>query len=152
MNKAIIYLRTSTKEQHPENQKKECLAFAESRGYKITEILIEQLSGFKKIERPQYNRIKQLAHESKIDAVIVWALDRWVRNRDTLLEDVTMLRNCGVKLHSVKEQWLEAINLEGGLGKTIQELFDSSILHSPANIILPGDLHFIIELGCICHY
>jgi len=121
MNKAIIYLRTSTKEQHPENQKKECLAFAESRGYKITEILIEQLSGFKKIERPQYNRIKQLAHESKIDAVIVWALDRWVRNRDTLLEDVTMLRNCGVKLHSVKEQWLEAINLEGGLGKTIQE-------------------------------
>ena len=119
--KAIIYLRTSTKEQHPENQEKECLAFAKARGYDVLEILTEQLSGYKQIERPQYNRVKQLAHEGKINAVIVWALDRWVRNRDTLLDDVTMLRNCNVKLHSVKEQWLEAINLEGSLGRTIQE-------------------------------
>ncbi len=119
--KAVIYLRTSTKEQSPENQEKECLEFAKSRGYEVIEILTEQLSGFKQIERPKYERVKQLAHEGKINAVVVWALDRWVRNRDTLLEDVTTLRNCNVKLHSVKEQWLEAINLEGALGKTIQE-------------------------------
>jgi len=119
--KAIIYLRTSTKEQHPENQEKECLAFAKARGYDVVEILTEQLSGYKQIERPEYNKVKQQAHEGKINAVIVWALDRWVRNRDTLLDDVILLRNCGVKLHSVKEQWLEAINIEGGLGKTIQE-------------------------------
>ena len=119
--KAVIYLRTSTKEQNPENQEKECLEFAKNRGYEVIEILTEQLSGFKQIERPKYERVKQLAHEGKINAVVVWALDRWVRNRDTLLEDITNLRNAGVKLHSVKEQWLEAINLEGSLGKTIQE-------------------------------
>jgi len=119
--KAIIYLRVSTLEQDPEKQKQACLEFAKTRGYEISEICTEKLSGYKQIERPKYEKIKQLAHEGKINAVIVWALDRWVRNRDTLLEDVTMLRNCGVKLHSVKEQWLEAINLEGGLGKTIQE-------------------------------
>jgi DNA invertase Pin-like site-specific DNA recombinase len=119
--KAIIYTRTSTAEQHPEKQRQECIEFAKQRGYEVIEILEEKLSGFKQIDRPQYEKVKQLAHEGKVQAVIVWALDRWVRNRDTLLEDVTMLRIAGVKLHSVKEQWLEAVNVEGSLGKTIQD-------------------------------
>ena len=119
--KAIIYTRTSTTEQHPEKQIADCKSFAEQRGYEIVEILEEKLSGFKQIQRPEYEKVKQLAHEGRVQAVIVWALDRWVRNRDTLLDDVTMLRTSGVKLHSVKEQWLEAINIEGSLGKTIQD-------------------------------
>lgn len=119
--KAIIYLRTSTTEQDPENQRSACVEFAKSRGYEIEDILIEKLSGYKQIIRPEYEKIKQLAHEGKINAVIVWALDRWVRNRDTLLDDVTFLRKSNVKLHSVQEQWLEAVNLDGSLGRTIQE-------------------------------
>ena len=119
--KCVIYLRTSTTEQNPENQKRACLEFAKSRGYHVKEILLEKLSGYKQIERPQYEKVKDMAHKGEINAVVVWALDRWVRNRDTLLEDVAMLRNCNVKLHSVQEQWLEAINLEGSLGRTIQE-------------------------------
>lgn len=121
--KAIIYLRTSTEEQTPENQLKDCMEFAKNRGYEVPEenILIEKLSGFKQIERPEYEKAKEKARKGEIKAVIVWALDRWVRNRDTLLEDVIILRNYGVKLHSVKEAWLEAVNIEGSLGKTIQE-------------------------------
>jgi len=119
--KAIIYLRTSTEDQEPENQKKECLEFARNRGYEVTEILLEKLSGFKQIDRPEYEKVKEKARKGEIKAVIVWALDRWVRNRDTLLEDTTILRNYGCKIHSVKEAWLEAINIEGSLGKTIQE-------------------------------
>lgn len=119
--RAVIYLRTSTIEQDPENQKSACLEFAKARGYDVEDILIEKLSGYKQIVRPKYEKIKQLAHEGKINAVIVWALDRWVRNRDTLLDDVTFLRKSNVKLHSVQEQWLEAVNLDGSLGKTIQE-------------------------------
>lgn len=119
--KADIYLRTSTTEQHPEKQKQECLEFAKRKGYEIGEVYLEQLSGFKQIERPYYNEIKERARQGKIQAVIVWALDRWVRNRDTLLEDVTTLRNYGVKLHSVKEAYIEMINLEGAMGKTITE-------------------------------
>lgn len=121
--KACIYLRTSTTDQHPEKQKAECLALAQSKGYEVTEedVYLEKLSGYKDIERPKYEEIKQRAMKSEIRAVIVWALDRWVRNRDTLLDDVTMLRSCGVKLHSVKEAWLELINIEGSLGKTIND-------------------------------
>jgi len=119
--KAVIYLRTSTKEQNPENQKEECLRFAKNRGYEVLEVLQEELSGFKNIIRPNYEKVVQMARKGEIQAVIVWAMDRWVRNRDTLLEDVIILRNYGVKLHSVKEAWLEAINIEGSLGRTIQD-------------------------------
>lgn len=119
--KAAIYLRTSTEEQTPENQKKDCLEFAKNRGYEVNEILLEKISAFSGIDRPNYEKVKEMARKGEINAVIVWALDRWIRNRDTLLEDVTILRNYGCKIHSVKEAWLEAINIEGSLGKTIQE-------------------------------
>ena len=119
--KAVIYLRTSTTEQFPEKQKADCLIFAKSRGYEVVEVLSEQLSGFKDIHRPKYEQCKNMAFKGEIQAVIVWALDRWVRNRDTLLEDVTALKSYGCKLHSVNDQWLESINVEGPLGKSIQE-------------------------------
>ncbi len=121
MEKVVIYLRTSTEDQEPENQKRECLNFAKNRGYEVEEVLLERLSGFKQIDRPKYEKIKEMARKGEIKAVIVWALDRWVRNRDTLIEDTTVLRNYGCKIHSVQEAWLEAINIEGALGKTIQE-------------------------------
>lgn len=121
MIKCVIYLRTSTSEQFPEKQKEECVMFAQARGYQVEAIYQEQLSGYKDITRPKYEEIKEKARKREIQAVICWALDRWVRNRDTLLEDVTILRNYGVKIHSVKEAWLEAINIDGALGKTIQD-------------------------------
>ncbi len=119
--KAAIYLRVSTKEQDPDKQKKECLALAKNKGYDIHSIHLEQLSAFKQIIRPEYEKVKESARKGEIQAVIVWALDRWVRNRDTLLEDVTILKNYGVKLHSIKDAWLEIINIEGSLGRTIQD-------------------------------
>lgn len=118
--KAVIYLRTSTLEQHPEKQKQECLNFAKNRGYEVIEIFEEKLSGWKG-ERPLYDKVKNMAFKGEIKAVIVWALDRWIRNRDTLLEDVTALKSYGVRLHSIKEEWLEAINIDGPLGKTVQD-------------------------------
>lgn len=119
--KAVIYLRTSTTEQFPEKQKASCITFANSRGYEVVEVFEEQLSGYKDIVRPKYEQCKSMAYRGEINAVIVWALDRWVRNRDTLIEDVVTLRGYGCKLHSVQEEYLELINIEGSMGKTIQE-------------------------------
>lgn len=119
--KAAIYLRVSSLEQNPENQKAACLAFAKLKGYEIEGIYQEQLSGFKDINRPQYEIIKQKAFRREIQAVIVWAVDRWVRNRDTFMEDITILSMYGTRLHAVQEAWIEAINMDGALGKTIRE-------------------------------
>jgi len=119
--KTALYLRVSSIEQDPEKQKEECLKFAESRGYEVEGVYLERLSGFKDIDRPKYELVKKKALAGDINSVVVWSLDRWVRNRDTLLDDVTFLRACGCKLHSVQEVWLESVNIEGSLGKTIQE-------------------------------
>lgn len=119
--KAAIYLRTSTAEQQPENQRQACEEFARARGYEIEGIYEEKISGWKQVERPQYELIKKKTRTGVINAVIVWRLDRWVRNRENLLSDVTILRGYNCKLHSVQEAWLEAINIEGPLGKTIQD-------------------------------
>ncbi len=119
--KASIYVRTSTEEQFPEKQIQECKDYAYRKGYEIEGIYEEKLSGYKDIQRPKYEILKEKAKRSETNAVIVWALDRWVRNRDTLIEDIATLKNYGCKLHSVKESYLEAINIEGALGKTIHE-------------------------------
>lgn len=119
---AVIYLRTSTEEQYPENQLQACRQFAISRGYRVEREFIEQLSGWKSnVKRPKYEEIRTLAQAGKIQAVIVWALDRWVRNRDSLIEDLAYFPARGVKFYSVRESWLETMNLEGPLGKTIRD-------------------------------
>lgn len=122
VNKVVVYLRTSTFDQNPENQLKECLSLAEGRGYSDVEVFREHLSGWKKdVSRPEYERIKLMAHRGEIKAVVVWALDRWIRNRDSLLDDVNYLAERGVKLHSVKDDYIEAINVDGALGRTIKD-------------------------------
>ena len=119
---AVIYLRTSTEEQHPENQLEDCRRFAVSRGYRVEREFVERLSAWKKdLKRPDYEEVRRLANAGFIDAVIVWSLDRWVRNRDTLIEDLGYFPQSGVKFHSVQEAWLESVNIEGPLGKTIRE-------------------------------
>lgn len=119
--KAVVYLRTSTFDQDPELQKSECLQLAATRGYEVYGVFTEQLSGYKDIQRPKYDEVKELARQGRISAVIVWGLDRWIRNRDSLLQDITLLKQYNVKLHTVKDSWVEAVNIEGPIGRTIQD-------------------------------
>ena len=117
---AAIYVRCSTAEQTPENQIEPCKKLAENRGYEVLNTYIELISGYKQVARPSYEAVKELARKGEIQAIIVWSLDRWVRSRDTLISDISLLKQYGCKLHSVQEAWLEAVNLEGPLGTTIQ--------------------------------
>lgn len=122
MNKAIIYLRTSTKEQNPELQKEDCLNFCKNHGWEVVGIYTEQVSAYKKdVKREQRDIVVEKARLGEAQHIVVWAFDRWVRNRDTLVEDVTTLINYGCQLHSVKDAWLESVNIEGPLGRTIRE-------------------------------
>jgi DNA invertase Pin-like site-specific DNA recombinase len=124
MKKAVIYLRTSTEEQHPENQLEECRRFAESRGYAVgdEDVYLEHVSAWKKnVERPYYDKIKHDAHTGIISAVIVWSVDRWIRDMQVLVSDLAYFADRNVKFHSVKEHYIETMNIEGPLGRTIRE-------------------------------
>jgi len=119
--KVAIYCRVSTNEQDAKLQISECNKFAKNRGFEIYNTYVENLSGFKDIKRDKYTEVKNLARKGIIKGVIVWAIDRWVRNRNTLLEDITVLKSYDCKLYSVKEEYIDAINIDGAIGKTIKD-------------------------------
>lgn len=79
----IIYLRTSTEEQNPESQLKDCLTLIEQEEYKVYE---DKQSAWKEnIERINFNKIKQSIKMHQINKLVVWDLDRIYRNRKNLL-------------------------------------------------------------------
>lgn len=124
VDRAGVYLRVSTSEQNEETQKKDCLTYCKNHNFEIDESNIhqERVSAFKKdVKRIERDKIIEKARLGEINHIVVWAYDRWIRDRDTLLEDLDMLLRYGCKIHSVKDNWLESINIGGPLGKTIRE-------------------------------
>jgi len=120
--KVAIYLRVSTKEQDEEMQKDDCMKFCRNHDWEIEGIYQERVSAYKKnVKRPQRDLVIEKARLGEIKHIVVWAFDRWIRNRDTLIDDINTLLGYGCKIHSVKDAWLESINIEGPLGKTLRE-------------------------------
>lgn len=122
LSKASIYLRVSSREQDPENQLNACRQFAESRGWSIVEVYRDQLSGFKDVERPEYNELMRDARNGLFNHIVVWSYDRWTRKGATaLIKDIVKLTNWNVCLHSVQEEFLDSFNMKGELGDIIRK-------------------------------
>jgi len=104
--KNIIYLRTSTKEQNPQNQLADCQKlFGEA------EIIEDKQSAWKdNKEREGFEIIKKKIKKGEISNLIVWDLDRIHRNRQKLLEFFKLCQNFNCKIHSVRQEWLESLN------------------------------------------
>lgn len=111
MKETIIYLRTSSEEQHPENQSKDCEELAGRLGLYDYEIKPEKKSAFKdNIEREVFNSIKTAIQEGKIKNLIVWDLDRLYRNRKKLIALFELCKMNKVKIYSFRQNFLEDIN------------------------------------------
>jgi len=100
----IIYLRTSTEEQHPENQLKDCKTLVEGE-YKL--IADSQSAWKEEKERDGFNRVKKLIKTRKIKHFIVWDLDRIYRNRIKLKEFFEYCKLYKCSIHSFRQKWLE---------------------------------------------
>lgn len=104
----IIYNRTSTDEQNPENQLKDCESINSFGDAKIIE---EEKSAWKEEhKREKFNEIRKLIMKGEVRHLIVWDLDRIYRNRKNLISffDICKINNCQV--HSFRQSWLEEIN------------------------------------------
>ncbi|MCL5018666.1 MAG: recombinase family protein [Candidatus Pacearchaeota archaeon] len=122
MDKAIIYLRVSTKEQNENLQLDDCINYCKNHNFEIVGTYQERVSAWKEnIVRAERDKVIEEIHLGKANHIVVWAFDRWIRKRDTLIDDINALLNLGCKLHSVKDSWYESINVEGPLGRTIRE-------------------------------
>jgi len=106
MNVAI-YLRVSKDDgsQDEANQEPDCRRACEGRGWADPLVFPERESGAK--ERPVWRQLLELAHQGKVNAVVVWSLDRVGRTMWKTIDDVRALERCGCRLVSVRESWLD---------------------------------------------
>lgn len=114
-----IYIRTSTTEQNPENQLRECLSINRYGDY---DLFSDQQSAWKdNIEREQFSKLKKGIKSNKYSHLIVWDLDRIYRNRKRLIQFFEYCKIYNCKVHSYRQKWLEDLH-------TIPEPFNE-IMH-----------------------
>jgi DNA invertase Pin-like site-specific DNA recombinase/TolA-binding protein len=82
--KAVIYARYSSdsqREESIEGQLRECKAFAEKNDITILGSYIDRALSAKTDDRPEFQKMVADSAKRMFDAVIVWKLDRFARNR-----------------------------------------------------------------------
>ncbi len=102
--RAAVYLRVSSDRQTVENQRAEVEQLARARGYDVE--LYEEVESAAK-RRPVFDRMLTDARAGRIEAVVVWALDRLHRSMQGAIDDVLELDRLGVRVLSVRESWLD---------------------------------------------
>ena len=73
MKRAVLYLRVSTIDQHPETQVHDLRAMAAQRGYQIQHEYRDVISGAK-ARRPGLDQLLADARKHRFDVVLVWGL------------------------------------------------------------------------------
>ncbi|PTD94893.1 hypothetical protein C9439_00180 [archaeon SCG-AAA382B04] len=110
----VVYLRTSTEDQDPENQKKHCLEFCKKQLGTTTpepEVIKEKQTAWNRArKRPKLENLLEKARKGEIDHIVVWDFDRLYRLRKRTVKIVKEMAARGVEIHSVNQQWLEQIH------------------------------------------
>ncbi len=109
---AIIYIRVSTTEQAEfgyslKAQKEICLDYAKSNNYDVLKIFTEKGESAKTSNRTELKEMLNYAkaNKSKIDALIVYKMDRLSRDTRDSLTIILSLKELGIDLKSVTEQF-----------------------------------------------
>ena len=108
MNRAVIYARYSEgprqTEQSIEGQVADCTAYAERNGLVVVGIYADRhISGTSTEGRYEFLRMVEDAKKNKFDAVIVWKVDRFGRDRRDIAIYKHALKTAGVALHYAAE-------------------------------------------------
>ncbi|MDR0936622.1 MAG: recombinase family protein [Oscillospiraceae bacterium] len=105
--KAVVYARYSSHgqtEQSIEGQLRVNYEFAEREGYLIVAEYIDRAISGKSDDRPEFQRMIADSANKKFEAVLVWKLDRFARNRyDSAMYKAKLKKN-GVRVVSCTER------------------------------------------------
>ena len=114
MKKAVLYMRVSSLDQHPETQLLDLRQMAAQRGYEIVHEYTDRISGAK-ARRPGLDELMHDARRGRFDVVLVWASDRIARSVRHFLEILDTLNHLNIEFVSFREQ----IDTGGPLGRAI---------------------------------
>ena len=122
VSRGIIYCRVSSQEQVQgtslDGQKEACLEFAEDKGTKVLKIFIEKGESATAANRTELIKALDYCRENKgkIDAFIVWKIDRFARNMTDHYALQAQLLKYGTRLQSVTEPMIN----DGPMGKAME--------------------------------
>lgn len=100
--RAAIYARVSTLDQHPESQLLDLRRYVTARGWESSEYVDHGVSGTRE-SRPALDQMLRDARRRRLDAVVVWRLDRLGRSLRHLLVTLEELDRLGVTFISLGE-------------------------------------------------
>ena len=104
--KGVIYARYSSdsqREESIEGQLRECKAFAEKNDIQIVETYIDRALSARTDRRPDFQRMIGDSAAKNFEAVIVWKLDRFARDKFDSAYYKRILKNNGAKVISATE-------------------------------------------------
>ena len=112
--RAVIYARTSTVDQHTQNQVYDLEQLARQRGLEIIHIYEDQVSGTR-ARRPGLDQLLADARKGKFGVLLVWACDRLARSVSHFLQVLDELGHLNIEFISFREQ----IDTSGPLGRAV---------------------------------
>jgi len=114
MTRAVLYMRVSTVDQHPESQLHDIRELARQRGYEIVREYTDKISGTK-AKRPGLDELMRDARHGRFDVVVVWASDRLARSVRHFLEVLDEFNHLNIEFVSYREN----LDTSGPLGRAI---------------------------------
>ncbi len=103
----VIYTRFSIEEQaegySEEQQIRECQAFADSRGWRITDIYSDRGRTGTNADRPAFQRLLRNSKKGKFDGVLTHKIDRTFRNAQGMLSTFNDWTKQGISFASATE-------------------------------------------------
>lgn len=129
---AVIYARYSSSNQREESidgQLRECHQYAERNGFTIVKEYTDAAISGRSDARPSFQKMIKDSESHAFQALIVWKLDRFARNRYDSAMYRNILKKNGVKIYSVMENISdgpEGIILEG-LMESLAEYYSANL-------------------------
>src|ERR1700675_951332 len=111
--KAAIYARVSTPDQHLETQLYDLRKLAAQRGFEVTREYCDRGNSGSKSKRPGLEAIMADARRGEFACLLVAAFDRVARSTKKFLESVDELHELGIEYISARE----AIDTSGAMGR-----------------------------------
>lgn len=114
MKRVAIYLRVSTADQNTELQIRDLKSYCELRGWQITEIFEDKMTGTH-TNRPSFKQLIEKCRQRKFDIVLVWKLDRAFRSLRDTVNTLHEFGEIGVEFVSLKDNGLDMTTSMGKL-------------------------------------
>ena len=114
MKRAVLYMRVSSVDQHPETQLHDLRQMAAQRGYEVVHEYTDKISGTR-AKRPGLDELLHDARRGRFDVVLVWAFDRMARSVKHFLEVLDELTHLHVEFISFREN----VDTSGPLGRAM---------------------------------